>query len=165
MSKYSKRLKTSPFPQGSPHPFHELPSSCVLSALIKQYLVVVPSSFKLWGFFVQRYSQIPSSWERRRSTTSGTGWGGAILREEVGEEDHRVGEEGRFEDQTEPIWRSALFAKCPCPSYSYQKSWASKYKVNTAKLPTDDLKVPSRVMNVKSNCKVLKYFSFLSLSA
>ena len=24
-------------------------------------------------------SLLPSSWERRRSTTSGTGWGGAIL--------------------------------------------------------------------------------------
>ena len=31
-------------------------------------------------------SLLPSSWERRRSTTSGTGWGGAILWVVTGEE-------------------------------------------------------------------------------
>ena len=40
---------------------------------------------------------------------------------------------------------------------------ASKYKVNTAKLPTDDLKVPSRVMNVRSNSKVIAMFSNVSV--
>ena len=75
----------------------------------------------------------------------------------------RVGEEDRFEGYMEPIWRSALFAKCPSPSSFYQKSWASKYKVNTAKRPTDDIKVPSRVMNVRSNSKVIAMFSNVSV--